>query len=338
MADRRDIDEIIGAAGAYRRWALEARKKYIDLRLRQDREIRALYLRAARRVAEMIKAMALTTITNYLRQKQLEEIETALLAEAERMAGELNTAMRNYIEEAVEAGSWYSQAILFELFRRANLDTGGLVSLFGAINRQAIEACWARTRKGLFLSDRIWKQGETFRSAMKEIIQDAVATGQDAVTTARVLEKYVKDGARTLARKYPNMMKRMAGRIPKDLSYEALRLARTEMTAAFGEGTILAARVLPSYRGMKWVLSKSHPMPDICDTLADHDEGLGRGVYSPGNEPPFPAHPNCLCTLVPVHEEPEDFVKRLKRWKGNPMSEPKIEEWYQNIYRKGGGV
>lgn len=75
---------------------------------------------------------------------------------------------------------------------------------------------------------------------------------------------------------------------------------------------------------------------DICDELAAYDEGLGKGVYAPGNEPPYPAHPNCLCILVPVHEQPEDFVQRLKRWKGNPGSEPNIETWYQNIYRQQG--
>jgi len=195
-----------------------------------------------------------------------------------------------------------------------------------------VEACWARTKKGLFLSDRIWEQGENFRSAMRDIIQEAVATGQDAVKTARMLQQYVRQGKSTLAANYPNMMERMAGRVPGDICYEALRLARTEMTAAFGEGTVAAARVSPSYIGMKWVLSHSHPMVDICDTLAEHDEGLGRGVYSPGNEPHLPAHPNCICTLVPVHEEPEKFVERLKKWRDDPGSDQELEKWYNDIY------
>ena len=205
--------------------------------------------------------------------------------------------------------------------------------MFATVNRQAVEACWARTKKGLFLSDRIWEQGENFRNTMRDIIQEAVVTGQDAVKTARMLQQYVRQGAQTLAKDYPNMMKRMAGRVPGDLCYEALRLARTEMTAAFGEGTIVAARVSPSYIGMKWVLSHSHPVVDICDTLAEHEEGLGRGVYSPGNEPPLPAHPNCICTLVPVHEEPEKFVERLKKWRDDPSSDQELEQWYQNIYK-----
>ena len=168
---------------------------------------------------------------------------------------------------------------------------------------------------------------------MRDIIQEAVATGQDAVKTARMLQQYVRQGKSTLAANYPNMMKRMKRRIPGNISYEALRLARTEMTAAFGEGTIAAARVSPSYIGMKWVLSHNHPVVDICDTLAEHDEGLGRGVYSPGNEPPLPAHPNCICTLVPVHEEPEKFVERLKKWRDDPSSDQELEQWYQNIYK-----
>jgi len=184
------------------------------------------------------------------------------------------------------------------------------------------------------LSDRIWQQGEKYRNTMRDLIQEAVATGQDAVKIARILQQYVRQGAQTLARDYPKMMERMKGRIPGDVCYEALRLARTEMSAAFGEGTISAAQASPSYIGMKWVLSHSHPVVDICDTLAEHDEGLGRGVYSPGNEPPMPAHPNCICTLVPVHEEPEKFAERLKKWRDDPSSDHRLETWYNN-YGKG---
>lgn len=333
-----EIDEIKDAAGAYRRWALEARKKYIELRLRQDPEIRGLYIRAADRVAKELRHLALKTPSSYLRKRQLEELEAALRMEAERLGGNFAKAMENYIEEAVNAGAGYSQAVMMDLFKKAGIDTAGLRAMYARVNRQAVEACWARTKKGLFLSDRIWHQGENFRNTMRDLIQESVAIGQDAVKTARMLQQYVRQGVQTLARDYPKMMERMKGRIPGDICYEALRLARTETTAAFGEGTIAAARVSPSYKGMKWVLSKSHPITDICDTLAAHDEGLGEGVYSPGNEPPYPAHPNCLCVLVPVHEEPEEFVERLKKWRENPDSDRELEEWYNNIYKAHNGT
>lgn len=327
----REIEELKGAAGAYKRWALEARKKYIELRLRQDPEIRSLYIRAADKVAKELRKLALKTPSSYLRKRQLEELEAVLKMEAERLGENFTKAMESYVEEAVNAGAGYSQAVTIELFKKAGIDTTGLRTLFATVNRQAVEACWARTKKSLFLSDRIWEKSDKFRTTMRGLIQEAVATGQDAVKTARMLQQYVRQGAQTLAKDYPNMMKRMKGRVPGDICYEALRLARTETTAAFGEGTIAAARVSPSYQGMKWILSKSHPLVDICDTLAEHDEGLGRGVYSSNNEPLYPAHPNCLCILVPVYESPEAFVVRLKKWIDNPGSEPALEKWYNEI-------
>lgn len=332
----REIDEIKDAAGAYRKWALEARKKYIELRLRQDPEIRGLYIRAADRVARELRKLVMKTPSSYLRKRQLEELEAALRAEADRLTGNLTKAFEQYIEQAVEAGGGYSQAIALDLFKKAGMDITGLRTMFATVNRHAVEACWARTKKGLFLSDRIWVLGKNLEKAMRDLIQESVAIGQDAVKTARMLQQYVRQGAMTLARDYPEMMKRMKGRIPGNISYEALRLARTEMSAAFGEGTIAAAQVAPSYLGMKWVLSKSHPVPDICDTLATQNFGLGLGpgVYPPGDEPPYPAHPNCLCALVPIHEEPEKFVERLKKWRDDPSSDQELEKWYNNIYQE----
>lgn len=330
----REIDEIKDAAGAYRRWALEARKKYIELRLRQDPEIRGLYIRSADRVARELRKLAIKTPSSYLRKKHLKELEKSLRAEAERIQKGLTEAFVDYIDSAAKAGVGYTQGVVLNLFDQAGLKTSGIRKLFSRVNKQAVEAIWARTKNGLYLSDRIWEQSEKYRTTMRDLIQESVAIGQDAVKTARMLQQYVRQGKSTLAANYPNMMKRMKGRIPGNISYEALRLARTEMTAAFGEGTIAAARVSPSYVGMKWVLSHNHPVVDICDTLAEHDEGLGRGVYPPGDEPPYPAHPNCLCALVPIHEEPEEFVERLKKWKENPASEPKLEDWYKNIYRQ----
>jgi len=286
-----EVEQIKAAAGEYRKWALEARKKYIKLRLLQDPEIRKLYEQAADKVARELRDLA--GPSGQLRRRQLETLEKILRAEADSFTNKFSSALGQYIYQASDAGVGYSRAVLLNVFGRAGVNITGLKTFYSMVNRQAVEACWARTKGGLFLSDRIWQQGVNLRSVMRDVIQTSVATGMDAKRVARILQRYVREGKQTLAKDYPNMMKRMGSRIPEDMCYEALRLARTEMTAAFGEGTVSAAQVSPSYIGMKWVLSHNHPVVDICDTLAEHDEGLGRGVYSPGNEPPFPAHPNC---------------------------------------------
>lgn len=332
---RRLIKEIQDAAGEYGKWALKARKQYIDLRLRQDVEIRKLYIRAAERIAKELRSYVAKG-SGHLYKRHLQELEISLRREAERIAEELTAQMNEYTRKSVEAGSGYSKAVLIDLVKQAEADDiinmADIQNLFSRVNTQAVEAIWARTKNGMKLSDRIWQVSESARNAIRDLIQESVAIGQDAVKTARMLERYVRGGANTLASEYPNMMKRMKGRVPKDISYEALRLARTETTVAFGEGTIAAARVTPSYKGIKWMLSKAHPLEDICDTLAEVDGwGLGAGVYPPGEEPMYPAHPQCLCVLVPIHEQPEEFVQRLKRWRDNPDSEPDIEKWYNTI-------
>ena len=333
----KEIDEIKKAASDYQKWALAARKQYIQLRLRQDKEIANLYIRSADRIAKQLQQIGTTTVSGQIRKKHLKELEKSLRAEAELIQKGLTEAFVDYIDSAAKAGVGYTRGVVLSLFDQAGLKTSGIRKLFSRVNKQAVEAIWARTRNGLYLSDRIWEQSEKYRIIMRDLIQESVAIGQDAVTTARMIQQYVRQGSMTLTKRYPNMMKRMKGRIPGNISYEALRLARTEMSAAFGEGTIAAARVAPSYIGMKWILSGSHPAPDICDTLSTYDSGLGPGVYPPGDEPPYPAHPNCLCALVPIHEKPEEFVARLKRWTENPESEPELEQWYQNIYKPGAG-
>jgi len=333
----KEIDEIKKAAGDYQKWALSARKQYIQLRLKQDKEIANLYIRSADRIAKELQQIGTTTISGKIRKKYFKELEKSLRAEAERIQKGLTEAFVDYINSSAKAGVGYTQGVVLNLFDQAGLKTSGIRKLFSRVNKQAVEAIWARTRNGLYLSDRIWEQSEKYRTIMRDLIQESVAIGQDALTTARMIQRYVREGAMTLAKRYPNMMKRMKGRIPGNISYEALRLARTEMSAAFGEGAIAAARVAPSYLGMKWVLSGSHPVPDICDTLATYDSGLGPGVYPPGDEPPYPAHPNCLCALVPIHQEPEEFVAKLKNWLEDPENEPELEQWYQNIYKPGEG-
>jgi len=332
------IREIAQVAGEYQGYALSARRKFIELRLRQDPEIRALYLRGARSIGRRLKSREFATPGAKLYQRHLEEMEKVLRLEADVLKAGLTKRIDRYISAGADAGGTFSRAVTIDLFNKAGLSkTLPVAPLFAQANRQAIEACYARTHKGLYLSDRIWKAGENYRGTMQRIIQEAVATNQDPVATARMLEKYVAGGAKTLARDYPEMMKRMQGRIPSDVSYEALRLARTEMTAAYGEGVVASALVDPSATAIKWVLSASHPLEDICDTLAKQDlYRLGPGVYPVEAVPLYPAHPNELCHLQTVHADSREYLEKLKRWKADPSSQPDIEAWYQDKYSKFG--
>lgn len=330
----KEIDELKLVAGDYKTWALQARKKFIDLRLNQDLEIRELYIKLTKNISNELKKGGLSPIN----KKRLQQIYNVLTVIEDKLDDQLTINFEKYTKENIETAIGYSKAITIDIIEKSGLNkitTSNVKNIYFRVNERAVEAIWSRTENGLFLSDRIWFKSQKYRKNMTDIIQAAVAEGQDCTKTARALEQYVLKGRETLASEYPNMMARMGNRVPSNVSYEALRLARTEMTSAYGEATLSAGKASPSCRGVKYILSASHPKPDICDDITGTDKhGLGIGVYPIDEAPVYPFHPHCLCIVTTVNERPEDFVQRLKRWNSDPTSEPGIEDWYQNVYKK----
>lgn len=334
MIMSKEIDTLKAIAGEYKKWALQARKRFIDLRLQQDLDIRQLYIKLTKNISNELKKEGLSKFN----KRKLQYMYSVLKRQEDLLNGQLTINFEKYTKSNVETATGYSKAILINALEKSTIkkiEKPVIESLFFRVNEKAIEAVWSRTKDGLYLSDGIWNKCTNYRKHMTTIIQSAVAEGKDCVKTARMLEKYVLKGKRTLAEEYPGMIVRMGSRVPENICYEALRLARTEMTAAYGEATVSAGMVSPSCNGIKFILSSSHPKPDICDDITGLDKyGLGIGVYPIDESPSYPFHPNCLCITTTVNEQPEQFVERLKRWTNKPMSEPSLEDWYQNIYKK----
>jgi len=318
----------------YARELLEARRDFLRLRLRHEISIRQIYVRAAEQVAQELRGMPPGLTRNHLLA-----LEKTLSREAEKINASVSALAKSGMNEAVGLGARPIDSRLFEALNEAivPISIARIQRGFGDVNSAAVEALWARTYKGLNLSQRIWDHSQSARDAMRDIIHTGVAAGRDPVKVARDLERYVRQGSATLAEDYPNMMARMGRRVPKDLCYESLRLTRTEYSKAYMEGTYSRGRVNPSYHGVRWMLSDAHnvamPDGDICDDIAEANlYNLGPGVYPVGEEPVHP-HPNCLCYVVPYLVDTDTFVLQLKKWKDDPESQPSIEKWYTDFYR-----
>lgn len=317
---RSDVDAIKAAAGDYWRYALEARREYLNLLTMTDKEITAIYHEHLRNV-----------LTDYRsgRNQGLIYLLQAIDKDSPAFHGALTERIENAIEKGAAAGINFGQLVTMDYIGEAGMDKAPVVKAFEWQRKQAVAANYARTHKdGLYLSDRIWNTSEEARKAMRSIVQAGV--GEDAVHVARALETYVKQGKTATCLLYPNMMQRMEGRVPENLDYNALRLARTELSSAYGAATIGAAQASPAIGKVKWVLSSSHPKTDICNAYASG--GKGHGVYDAGKCPPYPAHPNCLCTLQPMPEDLDDFLKKMDEWKKDPSSHPEIEKWHKEHY------
>ena len=316
-----ELDDIKSASGDYYKWALKARKKYLLLLQQTDETIAELYLASVRRIIREFKKG----------NKKLKYLLEAIADDTEQFNEDLAKAIKSAIDDGTTVGVYFNQHVATDVLKKAGIDIVPMIKSLEFSRKRAVQTSFARSHKdGLKVSERIWNVSTHTRKIMSDIVR--AGTGEDVVTVARALEGYVKHGKNDLASNHPNMMKRMGSRVPVNLNYNALRLARTELTAAYGEGVVASAKASPSRTRIKWSLSNTHPRIDICDNYAKGGKN-GDGVYEPDNIPPYPAHPNCLCTLIPEPEDTGQLVGRLKAWLDNPQSQPDLEKWYQNHYK-----
>lgn len=318
--DSRDL------TGAYLVLALEARKQLIELLIRQEREIKRVYRSAIKDVNKSLSDKESA-------YRYIENIDTHLKNAARNIFDKLSSRFDDGIIISVESGMHQSKQATLSLLKKSDIDWKPIERSLFRSSKKAVEDMHKRTIKGLNLSDRIWSSSKKAMDSVGEIVKQSIRLGMHPTEVAKALESYVQKGSRTLAVNYPEMFERIS--VPMDMNYESLRLARTEMATAFGNGTIESAKVNPANKGIQWRISNAGVTCDICLDHSKLNTGLGAGVYPVDELPDYPAHPNCLCTLVEINEDTDDFVDKLIKWNKNPMSQPGIEKWYQDVYKVG---
>lgn len=152
-----------------------------------------------------------------------------------------------------------------------------------------------------------------------------------ATDTFRTIQPAVVRLARAVESGNRDMIQRRVDEfVGRKMRYEASRIARTEAARASTRAQIESARDTPGVTALEWRLSDAHPVDDICDVFAEADlYGLGPGRYPLDDAPELPAHPQCLCTLVPVITE-ASILRSLRGEPPEPRGTPahaSPEEW-----------
>lgn len=186
-------------------------------------------------------------------------------------------AIGSRLREAVEAADRAAETLDEFLTHAVGERRAGILT--GAFRRglkRGLEL--DRSRVPHTLSARVFRNAALFSGKIERIIRSSVIRGQSAREMAQqvrhLIDPRVKGGA----------------------SYAALRLGRTELNNSFHRQQIANGQ-RDWVTGVRWNLSKSHPKPDSCDAYADHDEGLGRGVWDKSRVPDKP-HPQCMCYMT----------------------------------------
>jgi hypothetical protein len=171
--------------------------------------------------------------------------------------------------------------------QRAALDgyLGNTTASFrlGYVTQDVANMVHERTLGGLTLSERIWQLDWGTRNLLERDILNSVMRNESAADMARRVERYLLPG-RELPRDVPS---RAYSGQPADVSYNAYRLARTEINqtyhavrqrsdVALGNGGLAL--------GSRWILSPQHTerirsstrgnaSRDICDRWAERVPG-----------------------------------------------------------------
>ncbi|MDU2064419.1 MAG: hypothetical protein E6713_06205 [Sporomusaceae bacterium] len=160
-------------------------------------------------------------------------------------------------------------------------------------------------------TDALREFNQTLKIAQKNI--DQLAAHDAPTGSLKAAYQKVVDAANDLSEKALNNAVHVA--VEEKSRYLAERIARTEMSAAWGESFIARYQDNTDVIAYRWRLSSRHPRTDICDFYMHTDlYGLGPGVYPKDKLPRHPAHAHCMCLLEPVFEGEihMDFAKESK--------------------------
>ena len=178
----------------------------------------------------------------------------------------------------------------------------------------------------LNLSARVWKIDRESRDGIRDVLLRGITNGDSAWNIAQELEQFLGANADcprwTSTRLYGRTKTQIAQgdtaglqASPCDgrgVSYNALRLARTEIQKAHALATDRIMAAQPWVEKEQVHLSAAHPETDICDEIVSGGEG-GKGIYPVGTqENPF--HPNCLCYKTAVLMDEKQFTSQLNGW------------------------
>lgn len=187
---------------------------------------------------------------------------------------------------------------------------------------------------GVNLSARIWKIEREARDGINMVLLNGIQKSDSAWNIARDLEQFLgasEDCPRwTSTRLYGRTKKEIASGDTTGLlsgnacdgsgvSYNAMRLARTEIQKIHNLATDRMMAQQPWVEQEQVHLSAAHPETDICDDVVGGGED-GQGIYAKG-EIELPLHPNCLCYKTAVLMPEKQFTSQLNGWLRG------IEEW-----------
>lgn len=304
------------AQATIRKAVIKARYDWVDYTDFQEIRIWNLFNGAADRITEQIMRFEKAGI---IPPTQLIELRRVIKLEINsmrpRLGGIVRTGMRNSVDHGLKTSIREFQAQLPDLAPNTKIQIG--TSFFGAdgqIRRYdaSVEAFsasqWAQINgdtmdfliryrpEGLTLSERVWNVTFDVQRKILTEVDTAVLLGESPAELSRTIRKHLVEPKRLFRRvRLPN------GKLGPSTAFKAfkpgkgvfkssyrnaLRLARTEMSRAYLEGSLRYAHRKTWIDGKIWRVGNITPCA-ICDDLD--------GQFFLLDDVPAIPHPSCYC-------------------------------------------
>lgn len=158
--------------------------------------------------------------------------------------------------------------------------------------------------RGYVLSQRIWQNGVRTRQNLDDLLTDLIRQGVGSQQIARQVERYLLPGRAKIRTNKP---------YGSDASFDAMRLARTEISRAHNQASWVAAYLNPYVDQIRVMRSPSGDAR--CPICLEHAGPVGgEGIVyemNSGTIPPF--HPHCMCRVdAEVTRSPDDVTGELR--------------------------
>lgn len=294
------------------------------------KEIRSGYITAGDRISDRLRNDVFLSKTA---RDVLEVISSQITMAADEVSQLLSTAIPNVTSRTYQVYAGIEVEYLYSNISAAGVQINktAIAESYFQIDRRLLAAQANRSVGGLVLSERIWGTvNQGFQSDMRNIVQAGFSQGRDLIEIAKDIEVYTGTdaGKRQLMKRYGKLQEGTPDfirRIPQNVDWRAIRIARSELYASLQQAAGTNAQTNPGSSGqVKWNLTEGAQHSCICPDLA------AESPYDNDNIPDYP-HPNCMCYITPLMKSREDFFEEVNSFFKGEES-PAMENWYNNTY------
>lgn len=276
----------------------DAEKARDEITAEQLKHISKLYNDWADDIAKRAeKLKQKTNLSAELQVKQMEELEKALRKTSEKVANEVNKALKDGMIKVCQSVISQNEDWMESLGFPKDIISAAFSSVPDNIVRNITSG--KIYESGWSLSKSIWGDNEDTLTKIHQIVAGGIAENKPIYDIAKDLEQYVRPGAK----KQWNLKTKSGKMIyPKQVDYNAQRLARTLSQHAYQQSVKATSSENPFIHKIKWH-SVGHRACEICKKRD------GR-VYTIDRLPMD--HPNGFCIMEQLVDDNMD--DRLIAW------------------------